>query len=867
MTGRPARAASAAGLIFLAVVGCHGPGRGNPVHTRLDREETRLDQIPIPPIGPPPARSEASSAPPDAIRYYVAGRSELSADQPRLAVADFLRADAADGGSVDVLFDLGRADEAVGDADAAIVAYDRASAIDPAAVAPSLAAGRLLQQAGRSDDAVDRLHRALNSPELLDNGEGLAVHLWLARALGSAGYLAAAFQQFNFVVDRLNHATNDLRNDPSIHEILRRPAILDLDRADLLESQQRFDLAGQVLSRAVDVEPDDAELTGRLVDDLIKTGVPGVAVQRAVSLVAADHATSESVAILTKACAAATLPIDPVDQLIGVSDHHPTDAGIRSAAIDALAKSGRPDDALAFCVRCHVATPGDPSATADLLKLLLAAGRPLDGARAILETASADPDAVDRLAPVWATVTRPGAAASITPTQLNSLAVPPTIEGARDWYLSQLLDAAHRKGESADALRRATTRRPVFAPAFLAALDRIDGDDRQTSDWKTEQAGELATAADHAGAPWLAAELRGRSLVDAGKLQPAAEQFAAAMKLNPRSARARYLAAKVAGSAQEIRFALWQNVSAFPTFVANYQALQAMYLADPVTPGDELDRLAEAWSAAMPDEAGALLFKARLAVDRGNDAGAEKVLSGLTDRTPDDPAVFDAARAFYSRVGKSDVLARRLQSRLEINPRDVPLLAEVVTLFTSMKRTPEAVRVLDASRAALAGDPTGLYPLANLYSKAGEPAAAVAVLRDVLKLDPHFAAACNDLAFYLIDAGTDYASAKDLVDRALAIEPDNPSFLDSAGWLQFKQGNFPSATATLSRAVGPAVGGDPAVLDHYGDALARSGRPVEARQAWEKALSALGELPDAQPALRLQLMSKLGKKAVGGQTP
>jgi tetratricopeptide (TPR) repeat protein len=843
------------GILAIPIAGCHAPA-GHAGLANADRETTLLKDIPIPPLPPAPAEPTTSFAPSTAIRFYVDGRSELLAGKGPAAVDDLTKAAAADPASKDVLFDLGRAEELVGNSDAAVDAYDRATAIDPAAVAPQLAAGRLLQTAGNAQSAIDHLHRALNSPKLADDGQGLAVHLWLARALGSAGYVVAAVDQFNIVIDRLNHPTSDLRNEPSILDVLRRPLILDLDRAELLETQQRYDLAIQILTRSAEAVPDDAEVTGRLVTDLIKTGVAAEAVERAGKLVTAAHASAESLAVLGKACAATIPPVDPTDQLLKIATAHPTDGGVRAAAIDALTKSNRPDDALAFSTRCHTRFPADPSVTTDLVRLLLRAARPVDAFRAVVETASADPDAVDRLEPSWASITRPGRRTLLNPGDVTHL--PP--DGARDWYLSRLLDDLHRKGDSAKALAEAVGRRPVFPPAFRTALERIDQDPRQTPEWKQAHADELAGIADTAGAPWLAAELHGIALVDAGKSDRAAAAFATARKLNPESAQVCFQAAKVAGSAGQIEVALWQNITDFPAFVGSYRALETICLADPAAPREELEQLAAMWTASLPDDFGGPLLQARLAADRADDADAEKILSGLIDRAPNDATVFDAARAFYSRTGKLEALARRLQARLETRPRDVPVVAEVVTLFTSMNRSPEAVRVLDASRTAMAGDPAGLYPLANLYSKAGQSATAVELLREVVRLDPHFAAACNDLAFYLIDQGDDLSEARELVARALELEPENPAFLDSLGWLQYRRGDFQSAADTLRKAVGPAVGGEATVLDHFGDALNKSGQPGEAKKVWARALAALGSKPDEQPALRLQLLQKVGKR-------
>ena len=59
------------------------------------------------------------------------------------------------------------------------------------------------------------------------------------------------------------------------------------------------------------------------------------------------------------------------------------------------------------------------------------------------------------------------------------------------------------------------------------------------------------------------------------------------------------------------------------------------------------------------------------------------------------------------------------------------------------------------------------------------------------------------------------------IKRALALEPDNPSYLDSLGWVYFKLEQFDLAEAPLSQA-SQALTTNSVVQDHWGDLLAGS---------------------------------------------
>jgi tetratricopeptide (TPR) repeat protein len=139
------------------------------------------------------------------------------------------------------------------------------------------------------------------------------------------------------------------------------------------------------------------------------------------------------------------------------------------------------------------------------------------------------------------------------------------------------------------------------------------------------------------------------------------------------------------------------------------------------------------------------------------------------------------------------------------------------------------------------------YALAGAYWGAKQGAKAEEQLRAILDADPDHAAACNDLGFHMADEGRDLAEAERLIRTAIAAdrhdrrkaghaEPENAAYLDSLGWVLFRQGKHREALAELERAAAlPSGAADPVVWDHTGDVLFRMGEKVKAKAAWEKA--------------------------------
>jgi len=111
---------------------------------------------------------------------------------------------------------------------------------------------------------------------------------------------------------------------------------------------------------------------------------------------------------------------------------------------------------------------------------------------------------------------------------------------------------------------------------------------------------------------------------------------------------------------------------------------------------------------------------------------------------------------------------------------------------------------------------------------------AVLVLEEVVADAPKNAQALNYLGYLLADKNLRLEYARDLIKRALDIEPDNAAYLDSYGWVFYRLRDFGKAVKYLSRAA--ALTRDATIFDHLGDAYSALGKLAEARDWWQKAL-------------------------------
>ena len=114
------------------------------------------------------------------------------------------------------------------------------------------------------------------------------------------------------------------------------------------------------------------------------------------------------------------------------------------------------------------------------------------------------------------------------------------------------------------------------------------------------------------------------------------------------------------------------------------------------------------------------------------------------------------------------------------------------------------------------------FELGAVYDKQKRPTEAEAAFRQVIASDPEHAAALNYLGYMLAERGEKLDESVDLVKRALKIDPENGSYLDSLGWAYYKAGKLDLAAESLKRAADQLTRNS-VIQDHYGDVLVETG--------------------------------------------
>lgn len=113
---------------------------------------------------------------------------------------------------------------------------------------------------------------------------------------------------------------------------------------------------------------------------------------------------------------------------------------------------------------------------------------------------------------------------------------------------------------------------------------------------------------------------------------------------------------------------------------------------------------------------------------------------------------------------------------------------------------------------------------------------AEADFRRALDLNPGHPQVLNYLGYSMVEKRVNLDEALDMIERAVAEEPDSGHIVDSLGWALYRLGRYDEAIDHMERAA-ELMPTDPVINDHLGDVLWAVDRRVEARFHWRRALS------------------------------
>lgn len=256
-------------------------------------------------------------------------------------------------------------------------------------------------------------------------------------------------------------------------------------------------------------------------------------------------------------------------------------------------------------------------------------------------------------------------------------------------------------------------------------------------------------------------------------------------------------------------------------------------------------------------------------------AGDERAARGLTQayllmaQIAEKQKDFGAASAWLDRIENADdimaaqmrrasLLAHQgqmakaralLRNHPERRPEDARLkfVAEA-QLLRDFKEWQKAYDVYGEAVARFPEDNELIYDQAMMAEKFDRMDLMERLLRQVMAAKPDHHHAYNALGYSLADRNVRLTDAKQLIERAVSLAPDDAYIQDSLGWVEFRLGNTDRALNILRAAYEKRP--DAEIAAHLGEVLWAQGQREQALKIWREGLLLASDNETLQGTLR-----------------
>ena len=186
-----------------------------------------------------------------------------------------------------------------------------------------------------------------------------------------------------------------------------------------------------------------------------------------------------------------------------------------------------------------------------------------------------------------------------------------------------------------------------------------------------------------------------------------------------------------------------------------------------------------------------------------------------------------------------------LEEGLNVVPDDYQVNFYLGIAYSRLQRHQDAVRVLEHAHQIEPKDVRAISQLALVYDTQKRYAESDSLYEEALRVDSDNHLILNNYAYSLADRGLQLERALAMAKRAVEAQPENPSYLDTIGWVHFRLEQFEEAEKFIRRAI--EKGEVSAVVhEHLGDVYYMINDKERALEQWHIAL----KLDENNQALR-----------------
>jgi tetratricopeptide (TPR) repeat protein len=224
------------------------------------------------------------------------------------------------------------------------------------------------------------------------------------------------------------------------------------------------------------------------------------------------------------------------------------------------------------------------------------------------------------------------------------------------------------------------------------------------------------------------------------------------------------------------------------------------------------------------------------------------LLQPLVDHFSADPFVNSRYIEMLLRAGDKERANEAAATQAKFGPKNAIAAAEA---YVTVQDYPAAIAMLKQQADSKPDDLDLAFQLGATYERAGDRASAEKMFAAILQRQPENAAALNYLGYMWAESGVNLDRAAEMLTKAVTQEPRNGAYIDSLGWVYYRQGKLDLAEKYLLDAT-HLLPHDATVQEHLGDVFAKRGDLMRALTTYRHALTLEPEQKD-EAKIRLKI--------------